>query len=137
MIARVQDRTELEHSGLIGRLIDWWRKGPPGHELDRMDAFEVDRIAADLGLATSELRRLSNRDPEARLMLHRRLEQLGLTLDEIEKAGLRRDLERTCGLCPDQATCEHDFDMRPESDDWKSYCTNRGTLEAYLAKKKQ
>lgn len=87
--------------------------------------------------SASDLERLADRDSEGGLLLYQRLEKLGLTPADIEKAGFRHDLERTCGLCQDQGDCKHDLEMRPDSDEWKSYCPNRASLELLKAEKKE
>ncbi|MFM9942733.1 MAG: hypothetical protein ACKVP7_24925 [Hyphomicrobiaceae bacterium] len=119
------------------RLAEWWARPPGQSELDGVSAEEVARMAADLGLSASDLERLAARDNAASLLLYRRLAQLGLSREDIEEAGFRRDLERTCGLCAEHGDCLHDLEMRADSDEWRAYCPNRHSLELLEAAKKQ
>jgi hypothetical protein len=119
-----------ERPSLVSRLIEWWLKGPPGHDIDRLRPSELEHMAHDLGLQPSELVRLAQRDAHAEILLYRRLQALGLAATDVERLGLKRDLERTCALCTEQEICRHDLDMRPDSDDWKNYCPNSGVLDA-------
>jgi hypothetical protein len=121
---------------IASRLADLWAHGLQRSELDGVSSAEVARMAQDLGLSQSDLARLAERDGAGGLLLYKRLEQLGLTQADIEKAGFRRDLERTCGLCQDQGDCRHDLEMRADSDEWKAYCPNSRSLEMLQAEKK-
>jgi len=114
---------------LADRIIDWWKNGPRRSDLDGISSAEVARMAQDLGISADDLTRLASRDSDAGLLLYERLTRLGLTREDIEKAGFQRDLERTCGLCDAQEVCRHDMDMRPDDDGWKSYCPNCTSLE--------
>lgn len=120
---------------LVSQLAAWWHNGPRQFGLNGVSEGEVSRMAHDLGLSPGDLTRLAARDEDASLLLYSRLERLGLTKDDIENAGFRRDLERTCGLCPDKDICQHDLDMRRDGDDWKIYCPNRYSLESVQAGK--
>lgn len=129
--------TSDQRPSLVTRLIDWWLRGPPGHDIDRLSPQELEHMAHDLGLRPDELTRLARRDADAEILLHRRLALLGLTAADAERLGMRRDLERTCGLCGEQAMCKSDLEMRPESEDWRSYCPNCGVLETLEAEVKK
>lgn len=115
--------------GLAGRIIDWWHNGPRRSDLERIGASELAHMAQDLGLSAGDLSRLAVRDSTAGLLLYDRLSKLGLTAADIEKAGFRPDLERTCGLCNAEEVCRHDLEMRPDESGWKSYCPNCSSLE--------
>lgn len=122
---------------IASRLAEWWSHGIRRSDLDGVSAAEVARMAQDLGISVSDLERLAEQKSDGELLLYKRLEKLGLTADDMEKAGFRRDLERTCGLCQDQGDCRHDLEMRPDSDEWKAYCPNRQSLETLQAEMKQ
>ena len=127
------------HSGrfhdMLSRLADWWKNGPRHFGLEGVSSEEMARMAQDLGLSVNDLTRLSERDDDATLLLYSRLQRLGLSKADIDQAGFRRDLERTCGLCPDKDICQHDLDMRAEGEEWKVYCPNRHSLEQLQAAK--
>lgn len=112
---------------LLGRLESWAR----GSELDRMRGDDLRHLARDVGLDAHDLARLVASRTDASLLLYARLQSLGLSMAEIEASGLgtARDMERTCGLCPDQALCGHDLAERPEATDWRQVCPNAWTFD--------
>jgi len=96
---------------------------------------EADRMAQDLGISLSELRTMAAEGPEAGLLLHARIAELGLDDDDLATAGPQatRDLQRLCSLCKDHRRCRHDLDAHDRSDAWLSYCPNAPTLQALVA----
>ena len=114
---------------LLGRIRDWWRRQ---EELNALDNKEIGRIAEDLRISTDTLRNLVARGPDAANLLYERMQALGISKVDVDKAaeGVLRDLQRTCACCNEKGVCEKDLAERPEDPGWKSYCPNAVTLES-------
>jgi hypothetical protein len=119
---------------LLARVRDWWRRQ---EELRALDDKEIGRVAADLGMSTHTLRDLIARGPHAADLLYQRMNALGISKADIDRAaqGIMRDLQRTCACCNEKGVCEKDLEERLDDPVWKSYCPNAVTLET-LAKLK-
>jgi hypothetical protein len=116
------------HRGVLERISNWWRQG----ELSALPTDEVDRIAADLGMSTSQLHDLAAQGPGGADLLYERLDALGVSRADVERMahGLMRDLERDCACCADKGRCSHDLASRPDDAVWTQYCPNAATLQA-------
>jgi hypothetical protein len=113
---------------LLSRIRNWWQR----RELDSIDAREIQRIAAELGMTVSDLRDLASRGPEAAALLAGRMTALGLTRGDVERTalGLMWDLERTCSCCRHKGRCARDLASGPRDRNWESYCPNAIALQA-------
>jgi len=120
--------------GLLARVRGWWRRE---HDLDLLDAAELDRIARDLGMSAGDLERLAARGPDAADLLYARLRALGMTAADFghAKRAILRDLERTCACCGEKGICAKDLARDPADPAWKGYCPNADTLDALTARK--
>lgn len=100
------------------------------HEFDSMSAREVDEIAHELNLPTSDLRALARRrgSPE---LLRKRLEHAGLSEEALASSNsdVLRDLQRVCGLCRETTRCAADIARERRASPAK-YCPNELTLVA-------
>ena len=114
---------------LLGRIRDWWRRQ---EELNALDNKEIGRIAEDLRISTDSLRDLIARGPDAANLLYQRMQALGISKVDLNKAaeGVMRDLQRTCACCNEKGLCEKDLAERPDDPIWKNYCPNAVTLES-------
>ena len=114
---------------LLGRIRDWWRRQA---ELNALDNKEIGRIAEDLRISSDILRNLVARGPDAANLLYERMQALGISKVDVDKAaeGVLRDLQRTCACCNEKGVCEKDLAERPDDPVWKSYCPNAVTLES-------
>jgi hypothetical protein len=114
---------------LLGRIRDWWRRQ---EELNALDNKEIGRIAEDLRISSDILRNLVARGPDAANLLYERMQALGISKVDVDKAaeGVLRDLQRTCACCNEKGVCEKDLAERPDDPVWKSYCPNAVTLES-------
>jgi hypothetical protein len=112
---------------LLVKIEDWAR----GSEIDHMSADDVRQLAHDVGLDPSEFARLAGGGSDDSRLLYARLQSLGLTMAEIEAAGvgMARDMERTCGLCADRTLCEHDLTERPDATEWRRICPNQWVFD--------
>jgi hypothetical protein len=116
-------------------LWNWLVEEFPGGELSSLSAFEVGRIANDLGVTTSELRELSRKGSDASSRLVRRLEALGLDSEKVARENPLefRDMQRLCALCDRHGRCARDLSRDPGSDVWQLYCPNAGTIREVQA----
>ena len=114
---------------LLDRVRDWWRRQG---ELSTLDNKELGRVAEDLRISTDTLRDLVARGPKAANLLYERMQALGISKADVDKAaqGVMRDLQRTCACCNEKGVCEKDLADRPDDPVWKSYCPNAVTLES-------
>ena len=114
---------------LLDRVRDWWRRQ---EELSALGNMEIGRVAGELGISTDTLRDLVARGPEAANLLYERMQALGISKADVDKAaqGVMRDLQRTCACCNEKGVCEKDLADRPDDPVWKSYCPNAVTLES-------
>ena len=114
---------------LLGRVRDWWRRQ---EELSALGNKEIGRVAEDLCISTDTLRDLVARGPEAASLLYERMQALGISKADVDKAaqGVMRDLQRTCACCKEKGVCEKDLADHPDDPVWKSYCPNAVTLES-------
>jgi hypothetical protein len=92
-----------------------------------LDSCEVERIAADLGMSTAELRRATANGPDAARELHDRLVALHLEQEASADRLVKRDLERVCSLCDSKRRCRSDLAQESVSVQ-DAYCPNRDTL---------
>ncbi len=127
------DRKTVRQS-LLDRALDWWRSSRASwqrlHELEMLSDAEIERMARDIGVTADEFMRLAQMPNGSAGLLERRLQALALDPEEIREISsfLYADLHRTCALCEETGRCTHDLDERPQSQEWRSYCPNAGTL---------
>ena len=116
---------------LLDRVREWWRRQG---ELSALGNKEIGRVAEDLRISTDTLRDLVARGPEAANLLYERMQALGISKADVDKAaqGVMRDLERTCACCNKDGVCAKDLAERPDDRVWQSYCPNAFTLDALL-----
>jgi hypothetical protein len=93
---------------------------------------EVERIAKDVGISASELRRLASLSPESADLLRRRMAALQLDRNEVATVEPRtlRDLQRVCTMCESHRRCARDLARDAAIPAWKDYCPNADTLMA-------
>jgi hypothetical protein len=119
----------------LRRALDWWHGARDlwSHveDLERMTPEEVERLAADIGVTSAELRTIVTTPGGSVDLLYRRLAALELDAEEIRKLSplLLADLERTCAACPDRERCASEMAADPLPPGWESYCPNSGTLK--------
>lgn len=129
--------TEQQRSSL-SRVLDWWMatrdRWARMAELRDLPSDELERVASDFGVSTGELIEASGRPAGTQELLERRLAALGLDPEEIWKLSpmILRDLQRTCGCCPERQRCKDDMKLSPLAEGWESYCGNSGTLKTLI-----
>jgi len=101
-------------------------------ELKCLGDDEVERIAGDLSLSASELRKLVAQGPEGAALLSKRMDALDLDRNEVAKAerATFRDLQRVCTMCDVKRRCARDLAHHSADPKWKDYCPNAATLIA-------
>src|SRR6516225_9651895 len=80
---------------------EWTRRASARFELKCCGEEEVERMAKDIGLSSSELRRLANLGPDSADLLLRRMAALDLDRNEVSRTEPRtfQDLQRVCTMC--------------------------------------
>lgn len=103
--------------------------------LDACDRHEVDRIAHDLGMSSSELWNLAAKGPNAAQEVLDRLNALHLDAKVIaaSEPGTMRDMQRLCSTCLSKKRCRHDLLFCPDDPVWRQYCLNADTFYALKA----
>jgi hypothetical protein len=121
---------------LLSRVRDWWRRH---NELSGLDPKELQKVAGELGMSTGTLEDLVARGPDAAAQLYERLDALGLSETDVERAaqGVLRDLQRMCACCDEKGRCEKDLRTDPDGAGWKDYCPNAVTLDALVRLKER
>jgi hypothetical protein len=101
-------------------------------EVSALSSQEIDGIARDLHVSTSDLLSLTGQSPGSAVLLDRRLVQSGLSKDDLAArwGDVLRDLERVCGGCGTKDRCAADLDAARQVEDPPEYCPNELTLRA-------
>jgi len=105
-----------------------WQRFKDVFDLDTCE-MEVKRLASDLGISATELRRLTAEGPEAARELHDRLAALHLVQEASAEPFIMRDLERVCSHCVAKRRCNSDLERGAISID-DDHCPNHRTLIA-------
>jgi hypothetical protein len=95
----------------------------------------VERLAKDVGVSASELRRLVNLGPDSADLLLRRMAALDLDRNELSRTEPRtfQDLQRVCTMCNSHRRCSRDLARDSADPAWQDYCPNAATLMALNA----
>jgi hypothetical protein len=114
---------------------DWTRNSSAFSDHTCCAEGEVERLARDMGVSASELRKLARLDPNAAALLPRRMAALDLELNEVsrEEPGSYHDLQRVCAMCETHKQCARDIARDPADAAWEGYCPNVATLRALNA----
>ena len=121
---------------LIKAVSQWWRqwarRGSARFELKCCGEEEVERMAKDIGMSSSELRRLASLGPDSADLLLHRMAALDLDRNEVSRTEPRtfQDLQRVCTMCNHHRRCRGDLARDADDPAWHDYCPNASTLEA-------
>jgi Family of unknown function (DUF6455) len=112
-----------------------WTSNAPASDLACCAEGEVERIAKDIGMPASEIRRLANLGSESAELLARRMAALHLDRKEVAQTHPQtfRDLQRVCTLCESHRQCARDLARNSGDPGWEEYCPNVATLRALNA----
>lgn len=108
------------------------RISAPGYDLAACGDREVEQIARDLGVSSTELYQLARSDAAGAELLLQRMAALDLDCKEVAKLmpETMHDLQRLCTLCTTRRRCTRDLAHDPDDPKWKDYCPNVATLLA-------
>src|SRR5947209_9326621 len=125
-------QTSMSREGKPANFVTRWWQGWKKHEanLNELAACDVDDLARDVGITTSELHVLAGRWPDESNLLSRRLGVMGLEQFAQAEPQVLRDLQRVCGQCDSGRRCERDFNDDLNDRSWREYCPNVMTLDA-------
>jgi hypothetical protein len=114
---------------------DWTRRSSALSELKCWGEDEVERVAKDVGVSASELRRLASLGPGSADLLLRRMAALDLDRNEVSRTEPRtfQDLQRVCTMCNSHRRCKRDLARDSADPAWQDYCPNAATLMALNA----
>jgi len=103
-------------------------------ELATCPPSELRRIAAEIGLSSEELYRLSLTPHGHAELLPRRLELLGIDAEYVRQAmpTTFRDLARVCAACPASRRCRQDLARGDAECGLESYCLNGPTIDGLI-----
>jgi len=134
MLALLEGKSWSPTKAVLQWWRDWIRKGP-ALELKCCGEDEVERMAKDIGLSASELRRLANLGPDSADLLLRRMAALDLDRNEVSRTEPRtfQDLQRVCTMCNSHRRCKRDLAGDSADPAWQDYCPNATTLTALNA----
>ncbi|MGY4319679.1 hypothetical protein ACVWW1_009006 [Bradyrhizobium sp. JR3.5] len=99
-------------------------------ELAYLSPQDIDAIARELNLSTSDFRRMAQ-SPGSPELLSKRLTLAGFSENTLAAChgDVLRDLQRVCGLCQTKARCAADLERHKSVDPLKG-CPNEQTLRA-------
>ena len=123
-------------SKAISRLRNYWQRGVNARrgmaELAACPPGELHRIATDVGLTSTDLKRLVCSHPGPSELLPQRLEQLGLDTEFVRRGqpATYRDLARVCASCTDWRRCQKDLARGNVQARMGDYCLNTHTIDA-------
>jgi hypothetical protein len=128
-------RTGASSWPMIDGIKQWWRTWRGANSslsgLICCGEYEVERMARDLGMPVSELRKVAAHGPEAADLLVRRMAVLNLDKDEIAATApsTLQDLQRLCTMCQSHRQCARDLARDPAGAAWEDYCPNVAMLK--------
>ena len=129
----------VEQKSLTKAVSQWWRqwtkRGSARFELKCCGEEEVERMAKDIGVSPSELRKLATLGPDSADLLLRRMAALDLDRKEVSQTEPRtfQDLQRVCTMCDHHRRCRRDLARDSADPAWQDYCPNAATLMALNA----
>jgi hypothetical protein len=123
---------------MISGMKQWWRNWRRANsslsELICCGEYEAERMAHDLGLPVSELRRLAGYGPEAADLLAHRMAALNIDMRQITVLPRTfQDLQRICTMCESHRHCARDLGRNPADQAWEDYCPNAAMLKMLTA----
>jgi hypothetical protein len=134
MLAVLGRKSRSSIAAISQWLRDWARKRS-ALELRCCGEDEVERMATDIGMSASELRRVAALGPGSADLLLRRMAALDLDRKEVSQTEPRtfQDLQRVCTMCNSKRRCKRDIGRDSDDPVWQDYCPNAATLMALNA----
>ena len=115
---------------VMGPLADWWRKHAEVRDnqanLDALGPEELARVAQDVGIPASDLRKLAQHCSDAADLLEYRIASLGLSASDLahDAPAQLHDMERLCTMCEHKGRCARDLAADASDPIWRRYCPN-------------
>lgn len=131
MTAATSDRTTP-----LGRALDWIKaRLAQDSELATLSRFDLDYMAADLGITEADLRDVLPRAADNSLLMDTMMRARGLDPAVVRAscAALMRDLELTCTRCGAATRCRNELAEGTAVAHCHEYCGNAETFAALLA----
>jgi hypothetical protein len=119
---------------VIEPIADWWRKHAEVRDnqanLDALGPDELARVAQDVGIPASDLRKLAQHCSDAADLLEYRIASLGLNASDLahDAPAQLHDMERLCTMCAHKGRCARDLAADASDPIWRRYCPNESTL---------
>src|SRR5262245_19556897 len=103
-------------------------------ELDAISPAERLRLADDVGMSGTDLRRFHCTHDGPTTLMPQRLEQLGIDSAYVryDMPATYRDLERVCATCKSAGRCARDLAKGDAQAGMDSYCLNSATIDSLL-----
>jgi len=122
--------TDSNNKSLARWLRDRWESRNATAELESLASSDLERIAHEVGVGSSELREIAGLGSHAADLLPRRMEAVGLDAAEVARTdpATLHDLQRVCAMCASKGQCIHDLDHPASAGTLPDYCLNRDTL---------
>ena len=112
----------------------WTRRAAARLELTCCGEEEVERLARDVGVSASELRRLANLGPDSADLLLRRMAALDLDRNEVSRPSLERSRTFSAfARCARAVAGVRELARNAADPAWEDYCPNAATLMALNA----
>src|SRR5262249_62055755 len=114
-------------------VLQWWRgwtrRSAARLELKCRGEDEVERMAKDVGVSASELRRLASLGPDSADLLLRRMAALDLDRTEVSRTEPQafQDLQRVCTMCNHHRRCRRGLARDSGVSAWGDYWPNGTT----------
>lgn len=126
---------EADRAGLLARALDWIKaRLAHDQELATLAQFDLDYMAADLGVTHADLQAILPRDADNSLLMDRMVQARGLDPDALRAAGgsLLRDVELTCARCASTRRCRHELAAGTAAANGHAFCGNATTFDEIL-----
>lgn len=124
------------HRSFLGQIAERWVEFRE-HQADReflghMSQFELDQLAADVGVSGSELADAIQSGANADQLLDRMLEARGLSRDEIaaREPGAIREIESMCSRCEHKNRCAQELEAGTALRNAEQFCPNALAMAA-------
>ncbi|MGR6431274.1 DUF6455 family protein [Rhizobium sp. PAMB 3182] len=128
--------TNAQHK-ILDRISEWWETRPArqSSELAGLCEFDLERLARDCGLPTSDFLELARKPPNAAAEMPEMMRALNIDPVEVEleHPAEFRNMQATCALCPSKAKCRRDLGHGRADQNFDSYCGNADALNGMRA----
>jgi uncharacterized protein YjiS (DUF1127 family) len=105
--------------------------------LSKCSPDEVNQIAKDIGVSSSQLQNVVAKGPGAADLLRKMLVALHVDPDVVAQSDLAvmRDLQRLCAACGHKGRCRHELAAGTAAEHFHEFCPNSYTLDSLFPEK--